>query len=221
MRNARSKALQRIEELIVLLQKTRETSLPSGQGKIPEVEIWRFMMTALQATRAICSENSPHYRELSEEIETYKKSKSIHTDKWLGILQAVSDDLRSGMLSNMRELVAAEVFTDLSEMAEYLVGQGYQIPAVSVSGAVLEDALRKICEKSSIAWSGESSISKLNVLLYKANLYDKVEHGQVEAWGKLRNKVDHGDFAQAEDIDVDNARRMVEGVRDFVARHVI
>ena len=221
MRNVQSKALQRIDELVLSLKNTRETALPTGQGKIPEVEIWRFMMTALQATRAICTEDSAHYRELSEEIETYKKSKAIHTDKWLGILQAVSDDLRSGMLSNLRELVAAEVFTDLSEMAEYLVAQGYQVPAVSVSGAVLEDALRKMCEKTRIAWGGESSISKLNVLLYKSSLYDKVEYGQVEAWGKLRNKVDHGDFARPEEIEVADARRMVEGVRDFVARHVI
>jgi hypothetical protein len=62
-------------------------------------------------------------------------------------------------------------------------------------------------------------ISKINTELYKANVYDKVVYGEVEAWGKLRNKVDHGDFAAPSDVDRRSAERMVEGVRDFVLKY--
>jgi hypothetical protein len=154
-------------------------------------------------------------------MDEYKHTNTIQTDKWLGILHAVADDLRSGMLSNVQELVAAEVFTDLSEMADYLVGQGYQLPAIAVTGAVLEDALRRICQKSGITWDGDSSIAKLNTELYKANVYDKAQHGQVDAWGKLRNKVDHGNFANAEEISINDAKRFINGLRDFVMKYLV
>jgi hypothetical protein len=85
---------------------------------------------------------------------------------------------------------------------------------------VLEDALRKLCEKDCIVWDGDSSISKLNIALYKANVYDKVQFSQVDAWSKLRNQVDHGSFEIPEKVDRNQAKQMVVGLRNFVFKHM-
>ena len=221
MANIKSLALKRIDELVIALSEQRKPALQTGSSQIDTPTVWRFMMTALQATRAICSENSPHYIELHEAMNEYKNTGILQTDKWLGILQSVSDDLRSGMLSNIQELIAAEVFTDLSEMAGYLSEQGYHLPAIAIAGAVLEDALRKICLKNGVEWSDHSSIAKLNMILYKTNVYDKVQFGQIEAWGKLRNKVDHGDFTNLDEISAKDTSRFIDGIQNFVLRYLV
>jgi hypothetical protein len=150
----------------------------------------------------------------------FRSGKPLDSDKFIGVLLAVEDDLRNGMLVNIQEMVTAEVFDDMMDMAGYLLEQGYHLPSVAIAGAVLEDTLRKLCEKSSISWEGDSSISKLNVALYKANIYDKVQFSQVDAWGKLRNKVDHGDFKAASEVDPNDVEQMVSGLRNFVFKHL-
>lgn len=220
MANLKDKAMKQVEGLINEVSELR-TSLPFAQNKIDNAFAWQFMIKSIQIVKAICSEHSPHYQELNGELSKYNKAKIFDSDKWLGILQAVYDNLQYGMLSNVQELVAAEIFTDLSEMAEYLIMQGYQVPAVSIAGAILEDALRKVCVKNSITWDGASSISKLNLILYQNNVYDKAQFGQVDAWGKLRNKVDHHDFIDMNEIDVNDANRLVSGVRDFISRYIV
>ena len=54
---------------------------------------------------------------------------------------------------------------------------------------------------------------------YKARIYDKVIFAEIEAWARLRNQVDHGDFTGPADIDTGAAKRMVDGVRQFVLKY--
>jgi hypothetical protein len=123
------------------------------------------------------------------------------------------------MLADLRQLVTAEAFGDLLEAAAHLLEESHHLPAVAVCGAVLESSLRALALAKQVTWSGNSGISKINTELYKANVYDKVVFAEIEAWGKLRNLVDHGDFAMPQEVDVGAAKRMLDGVRDFVLRY--
>jgi hypothetical protein len=67
-----------------------------------------------------------------------------------GILRALREDLSLGYLTNLRTLVAADVFSDFIEMAEHLIEAGYKDPAASLAGAVLEDGLRKIAASNNV-----------------------------------------------------------------------
>jgi hypothetical protein len=85
-----------------------------------------------------------------------------------------------------------------------------------------ERGLQSIEQRDHLAprqWTGSSGISKINTALYSAKIYDKVVYGEIEAWGKLRNLVDHGDFKSSADVGARAAGRMVEGVRDFVLKY--
>ncbi len=222
MRNAKEFAIKRIDELISRADGFRTEALASSKKQfiLSNEPLWQFLVSALQTILAVCSESSPHYRELKEVRDEFKSGAPLGLDSCIGILRAAADDLRSGMLSDIRELVAAEVFDDLLEMAAYLSGEGYHLPACAVAGAVLEDTLRTLCRKHLVSWVGDSSISKLNTELYKANIFDKAQFGQIEAWGKLRNKVDHGDFRSAVEIDSNDTRRMIVGIRDLVLKYL-
>ena len=90
---------------------------------------------------------------------------------------------------------------------------------MAVTGAVLESNLRSLANSRRVVWAGNSSITKINAELYKASAYDKVVFAEIEAWGRLRNQVDHGDFTGPQDVDRGASIRMVDGVRDFVLRY--
>jgi len=222
MTNSVGHALKRIEDLITVAEGFRTEALrsPNQTAILSNEDLWRFLMSALQTTRAICSESSPHYQELKACKDSYRDGSALNLSQCIGILRAISDDLAAGMLVSIREMVTAEVFDDLIDMANHLLEQGYHLSSIAIAGAVLEDTLRKLCQKHLISWEGDSSINKLNTALYKANIYDKAQFGQLDAWGKLRNKVVHGDFKNANEVDSKDAQRMIDGLRDFITKHL-
>jgi hypothetical protein len=128
---------------------------------------------------------------------------ALDSDTCRGILEAARDDLIAGMLTDLRQLVTAEAFGDLLETAQHLLEEKHHLPAAALAGAVLESSMRALAGSREVSWTGHSSITKLNMALYAAKVYDKVVFGEIEAWGKLRNQVDHGDFQTPQDVDSD------------------
>ena len=181
--------------------------------------MWRFLISSLQTVGSTCGKDSPHLSELERCREGFVRDKHLDLDSCRGALAAARDDLDAGMLTDLRQLVRAEAFGDLLESAVHLYEAEHCIPAVAIAGAVLESSLRTLAQSRGIPWAGESSISRLNQVLCGAKVYDKVMFGEIEAWGKLRNKVAHGDFENPDEIDARRAGRMLDGVRDFVAKY--
>ena len=187
---------------------------------MPAYEQWRFLLSSIQTVGAACGKESPHYREIESCRSFYlTPDGALDLDRCRGVLQAARDDLDAGMLSDMRQLVAAETFGDLLESANHLLEEGHHLPAVALAGAVLESNLRALALEKKVAWNGHSSITKINSELYKSGVYDKVLFAEIEAWARLRNKVDHGDFVTRDEIDTASARRMLDGIRHFSATH--
>jgi hypothetical protein len=188
-----------------------------GTVTLAEDEVWRYLISGLQTISIVCSDSSPHYNAFKMLADAHIRGEPLRLRRCLGVLYAVADDLKLGLLGDIGGLVAAEVFRDLLDMSGYLLEQGYHLPSAAIAGAVLEDALRQLCRKHSLTWTGDSSISKLNAELYRSQIFDRVQFGNVEAWGKLRNKVDHGDFTNPAEINRNDVDRMVGGVRDLIA----
>jgi hypothetical protein len=56
----------------------------------------------------------------------------------------------------------------------------------------------------------------MNTELYKANIYNKIDHKNVTSWLGLRNSAAHGDYVQ---YTKDQVALMQQGLSDFIARH--
>ncbi len=186
----------------------------------PKSELWRFLISSIQTVASACGRESPHLRELERCREQFADvgDPSLDLDSCRGALEAARDDLEAGMLTDLRQLVTAEAFGDLLETAIHLLEERHHLAAVAVAGAVLESNLRNLAKSKQVVWNGSSSITKINTELYKSSVYDKVVFAEIEAWGRLRNQVDHGDFTNPQDVDLGAAKRMVDGVRDFALR---
>jgi len=204
---------QGVEGTHVAVHVPHEWGSRSGarDGHVDGGTFTHWHVSALSLVRQIAGESSPHYVALSQGA-TYLPSFRIG----VAALRAARDDYARGFLRDFAELAAAEVFDDFLEMAQHLSGNGYEHAAASVSGAVLEDALRRLHAKKIGPWCGDSSITKLNDALRKAEAYAQPQWRLIQHWGDLRNAADHGEFDK---VDADDVKRMVGGIRDFIAKH--
>lgn len=137
----------------------------------------------------------------------------------LGILRAMRADYAAGYLSSVAELIHADVFADFLEMADHLLAQGYKDPAAVMTGSVLEEHLRKLCDKSGISTvTGENpkKADLLNAELAGAGVYSKLDQKSITAWLDLRNKAAHGKYGE---YTAEQVQALQDGVRHFMVRY--
>ena len=131
----------------------------------------------------------------------------------IGVIKAIKSDFENGYLLDTRTLIEAEVFDDFLEQAEQLFNKGYYQPAAVIAGCVLEDGLRKLCKKNSVALPAKATIDPINVELAKAGIYNKLQQKKVTALADLRNKAAHGEWNEFTKKDVED---MIRDVRRFM-----
>ena len=155
--------------------------------------------------------DSDYYRKFTTEVEEYNLADA---PKAQGILLAVADDIASGALFNIQTLIEAEVFDDFLEQAKSLLEAGYYQAAAVVCGAVLEDSLRKLCEKKRIALPDKPKLDFMNSELAKKGVYNKLIQKKITFLADLRNNAAHGKWDQFKLEDVEEmipyVRRLLE-----------
>jgi hypothetical protein len=136
-----------------------------------------------------------------------------------GILKAMRADVQAGYDRTLTELVHADVFADLLAMADELQTKGYKDAAAVIAGSVLEEHLRKLVLKATMAVTKEDGSPKkadsLNNELAAANIYNRLQQKSVTAWLDLRNKAAHGDYAAYNAAQV---AALIRDVREFLLR---
>lgn len=135
----------------------------------------------------------------------------------MGILRAVSEDLELGLLTKVRDMVVAEVFSDFLEMAGHLLECGYKDPVASLVGAVLEDGLRKIATANGIKVKARDDLASLSAKCADRAVYNRLKQKQIQVWIGIRNHADHGEFGEYTNDDV---TRMLAGVQEFLTEHI-
>jgi len=140
----------------------------------------------------------------------------------LGIANTVKHDYEKGLLSNLRALLQADIFADFLEMGEYLLNEGYKDAAAVIIGAVLEDSLRKLCDKHGIATTNNKgkplTIEPLNIALTNSNIYSKLVQKQISSWAHIRNKAAHGEYKEYSHQEV---KMMLLFVQNFAEQYLM
>lgn len=175
-----------------------------------------------QLIRQLYGTESQHFHNWQKILEAktfsflHSNHQTLYTSQLVGILKAVQHDIKSGMLSDMRLLINAEVFSDFLSMCEHLLSEGYKDPAAVILGAVLEDSLRKLSEKNGITTTQASGkplmIDSLNIALAKKGIYNSLVQKSVTTWANLRNDAAHGHFDK---YDAGQVKQMLLFVQKF------
>jgi len=137
----------------------------------------------------------------------------------VGVLKALRADYEEGFLQSIAELIHADLFSDFLEMADHLLEQKYKDPSAVIAGSVLEEHLRKLCDKNGIPTDTGGRPKKadlMNAELATANVFSKLDQKNITAWLDLRNKAAHGRYGE---YTQDQVALLVQGIRGFIIRN--
>jgi len=129
----------------------------------------------------------------------------------------VLEDIDQGFIETVRQLIAAELFSDFFEQAEHLLESGYKAPAASLAGAVMENGLRSIAHRNGIQVREKEDLSTLNKKLADKEVYGRLVQRKVQVWTDVRNLADHGRFDEFSEEDV---RDLIKGAQSLLADYL-
>jgi hypothetical protein len=213
------KIIRRFEELTDKGEKVLDTkysvtikTYPPSVRNYVDVELSNeWGMGCLNILSKATGNKSDYYQSFKELLSNLVSYSSIK--KALGILKAAKDDYENGYLFDTRTLIEAEVFSDILEQAEELLKKGHYQASAVIAGCILEDGLRKLCDKNSVTFSKKPTIEPMNVELAKIGIYNQFIKDKVSSIGKLRNHAAHGEWNEFEKKDVED---MIRDVRRFM-----
>ena len=190
-----------------------ESLLSDAKEKFPNrVRSAELMLRARNLIRRACGEGSEHYRVLLELARIDQPA--AYVPRLQGVLLAAASDFREGRFFEFRHVIEAEVLGSFIDQAETLLASGHHLPAASLTGAVLERALRKLCEARGIIPPSASTIDSLNADLARAGAYSTRVQERITVVAGIRDNADQGKSGACPREDVEG---MARWVRAFAA----
>jgi len=190
-----------------------DSLLSDAKQKFPNrIRSAELMLRARNLIRRVCGEGSEHYRALLELAKLDQPA--AYVPRLQGVLLAAADDFREGRLFEFRHLIESEVLGNLIDQAESLLAAGHHVAAASLTGAVLERALRRSCDARGIVLPSTPTIDSLNAELAKAGAYSTRVQERITALAVIRNRADQG---KAEAFQRGEVEDMARWVRAFAA----
>lgn len=228
MRKLDSRITSEIDSLVEVGTRLNSRASVSSNGIEGEelVEVATWVTRLGQLIRNLYGEKSQHFDSYSRALETVNFY-SLHSNYYghftqmVGVAKAIKHDVANGLLVNFKSFVQAEVFADFLEMGEYLLSEGYKDAAAVIIGSVLEDGLRKMCERGSLPTVTDSgkplTMDPLNAQLAKADVYTKLVQKQITTWAHIRNKAAHGEYGE---YTGEQVGMMLLFVQSFASEHL-
>jgi hypothetical protein len=218
--NVDKRILERIDGLLATATQLLTTRRDPGPNMIG-FDSWvdgeqcrHWGVNCLNLLSRVFGQESEHYRAFKADFD--KGNGLSDVKRAIGTLKAAKDDYEHDQLFETRRLIEAELFDDFLEMAQHLHEQGYHGPAAVVAGAVLEDGLRKLCTRHSIALPTKPKLDTMNADLARSGAYTLLVQKHVTALADLRNNAAHGNWRAFSKDDVEH---MIKDIRRFMEKH--
>lgn len=176
---------------------------------------WRAQ--ALHALTSLLGDSHTYTQAFTKQVDPIARGPE-YVDIGVGIIRSAREDAANGHLfTTMAALLSAEIFSDFLDMAEHLVNTHYAPAAASLTGAVLEDALRRIADSHGISHNKGDGLASLNDKCVKAGVYNAIVQREVQLWTGIRNSADHGNFGDVTEAQVQDMHR---GVSRFLGEYL-
>lgn len=213
-------AIEQIDAALKVQKDARRRSKWDDLTDLPESERAHIVMVLRDVIKRFSPPGSVYFDGAASITDQFGMN-SVHTQQKLlvGIATSLRRAYDTGYLQTVQELVHADLFEDLLEMAEYYLAEGHKDAAAVIGGGMLEENLRKLCVKNGLpkddANGKPKKASVMNDDLKKASVYDTQVHKNITALLELRNNAAHGHYNRYDKAQVE---RYVDGIRDFLKR---
>ncbi len=185
-------------------------------------EITGIVSLVISAVNRISGSNSIYSNQLKKDLENRPSTNTLNARIVMGTLKALKEDISSGYLKSIGDLIYGEIFSDFLEMSSYLLDEGYKDPAAVIAGGTLEEHLRKLCNNYNIPiiittqkGPKPKKAEQMNSDLVGKNVYSKLDQKNVTAWLDLRNKAAHAKYSE---YTKEQVSTMIMGIREFISR---
>jgi len=119
-------------------------------------------------------------------------------------LESAKEEIEKGFLYKIERLISADLFDSVLEHAEFLLSNGHKDSAAVLGRVVIENTLKRIAERESIAFPDKVKPSKINETLWKNQVYDKLAWRLIQDYINLGNSAAHGDFGKYSNGEVED-----------------
>jgi len=221
------KYLAEIDALIktgeALTRKAQSSGSYLGDSDIIEASSW--VTRTGEMIQRIYPANSQHRESYKSCIKTSDFG-NMHSHNYshlaiiTGLLRSMRHEISNGLITDINQLLRADIFADFLEMAEHLLDEKYKDASAVIIGSVLEDTLRKLAAANNIPILKDGkhlTIEPLNTALAAAGIYNKLFQKQITSWADLRNKAAHGQYDQ---YDYNQVRMMLLFTQDFASNYL-
>ena len=147
-----AKIIKRINELVLNLNDLEKEGIQLESGSYFEGKYSNYSTGFSTArTSALNLLDLIGKKEFTERIDNLVGTSS-DTYELRGILISFKDDINSGLLTSINTIIEANISGDYLLQAEQLLTEGKagnydHVPAAVLTGAILEDALRRLCQR--------------------------------------------------------------------------
>lgn len=160
------KIINRLEELI----KKGEDVLKTGYSRSSANVVYfgdagvdsglsnEWGISSLNILSKAFGKESDHYSKFNALFSQFNDFSPVK--RGIGILRAAKDDYENGYLFDTRTLIEAEIFSDIIEQAEELLKKDHYQASAVIAGCVLEDGLRKLCDKNSVTFPKNRQLNR-------------------------------------------------------------
>lgn len=217
--NVEKMAAERLGALIDKGESVLRTHKPNPPGVIgfPTLDQGLFLEWRSQSLSYLKNLVGAGHTYVDEFEKKVDKAYQAPVKGGIGILKAAKEDVEGGFLTDVKALVSAEVFSDFLEMAAHLLESGYKDPAASLTGAVLEDGLRRLGSRHGVKVKTRDDLSTLNHKLADAGTYNRLMQKRIQVWNDIRNNADHAHF---DEYSLEDVQEMHAGVEKLLAESV-
>jgi hypothetical protein len=209
-----------LAEIDAVLERQQKTPDRQARAPHPFEDFAELHTLYTAAIKRLSPPGSPYLEQMEKALRTsepYLNEDLVILKKLRGVLQALRADYEADRLQTFAERVHSDLFSDFLEMAEYLLeDEGLKDAAAVLAGGVLEQHLRKLCPKHSVALPTHPKLDSMNTELAKQGAYGKNEQKQITAWAGIRNDAAHANYGN---YTAEQVKLMVQGIRHFITTH--
>lgn len=211
--------LEQIDHVLQYTQSKFANSQYSDLSGLPDELISELNTSLYSIIDRFAPAGSKHRESATAAVSRYNVDNSYIIKVLVGILKSLRTEYASGNLRSIQELIHGDVFSDFLEMADHLLSEGYKDPSAVLTGGVLEEHLRKLCQKNNLpVLKSDGSPLKadaINSALASANVISKLDQKNITAWLGLRNNAAHGNYSA---YSKEQVALYIAQIRDFITR---
>jgi hypothetical protein len=196
----------------------------SGVNYYDHKDTYRWVAEAGSALEAVFPTAHSIRRTWDDQIKELKPEydRGGSLDSMRGTFEGATRMLKEKRISTLTDAIRVEAEGDLLDQATALLDSKYLAAAAVIAGGALEAHLQHLVAKNGLTIDGAGSISKYDGAIGKArndgtvSVYEAIDGKLVISWGAIRNEAAHdpGSFNRTQE----EVRRMIDGVREFIAR---